>query len=172
MKSIREWITDIHENAKTKGWWETERPIEEIFNLMHCELSEAIEEDRAGNGNFYIENGKPEGVFVELVDVIIRMFDYLGRNKDDIHIFISELDTLDNSYYIKSLAKKNLNEIVSLCHNFLSIYVNDDAIAYLLAEIFIHIKTYIKTNGGNFTELVEIKHEFNKSRPYKHNKNY
>jgi len=44
---------------------------------MHSELSEALEEYRNGKPMVYEENGKPEGIAVELIDCVIRIFDSL-----------------------------------------------------------------------------------------------
>ena len=38
-----EWIINIHALAKSKGWWDTERPVGELFALVHSEASEALE---------------------------------------------------------------------------------------------------------------------------------
>lgn len=91
--SLNEWRDAIHENAVNHGWWESERSFGEIVALCHSELSEALEEDRAGNPLMYVigEHGqiitdaaefdgrKPEGVATELVDCMIRILDVLGR---------------------------------------------------------------------------------------------
>ena len=80
MKTIKEWITEIHNNALEKGFWEGERSEAQIFNLIRSELAEATEEARKKimlvDINFYYSNGKcvvqsfpsddiikPEGVF-------------------------------------------------------------------------------------------------------------
>lgn len=39
---------EIHENAVTHGWWDEPRNLLEIAALCHSELSEAVEEYRAG----------------------------------------------------------------------------------------------------------------------------
>ncbi len=43
---------------------------------MHSELSEALEEHRNGNDRIRIINDKPEGLPIELADVIIRILDF------------------------------------------------------------------------------------------------
>ena len=47
-------------------------------SLIHTELSEAIEELRAGHAAdhvYHSEGGKPEGFMVEIVDAVVRCFD-------------------------------------------------------------------------------------------------
>ena len=81
---MKELFKAIHQNAVDHGWWE-DKPAISItlaealakIALCHAELSEAVEEVRKGK-EFYDyreENGKPEGVVVELADTVIRIAD-------------------------------------------------------------------------------------------------
>jgi NTP pyrophosphatase (non-canonical NTP hydrolase) len=54
----------------------------ERMALVHSEVSEAVEEWRNGNDFtevYYGEGEKPEGIPIELADVLIRVFDTAGR---------------------------------------------------------------------------------------------
>ena len=75
-----------YSNAVDKGWWKEERTFGELIALCHSELSEALEEYRNGNDlqTMYFIGDKPEGIPVELADVLIRIFDICGRNGIDL----------------------------------------------------------------------------------------
>jgi len=77
---------EVYENSVKKGFWEGDRPFSETIALCHSELSEALEEARKGKKptEIYFENGKPEGISVELADCVIRIWDYCGREGIDI----------------------------------------------------------------------------------------
>lgn len=67
----------VHDMAKEKGWWDAPREWSEIACLIHSEISEAVECYRNGNMAMHLVDGKPEGLVVELADVLIRCLDYL-----------------------------------------------------------------------------------------------
>lgn len=80
----------IHETAKAKGWWESERNIGEMLCLIHSEISEALEDWRSGDplDGVYLEDGvKPCGFPTELADAVIRILDmaeYLGIDLENV----------------------------------------------------------------------------------------
>lgn len=106
----------LHETALNKGWWNPGKTFGEQVVMMHSELSEIIEEYRKSDGtptriyhshplklddnnNVVSENDKPEGVPIELADLLIRVFDtaeYYGINLLDA-IFIKARYNLTRS---------------------------------------------------------------------------
>ena len=118
MKSLNEWAREIHANAVEHGWWESDRGLPEILMLIVSELSEALEESRAGRplewrgcmlngGNpcmqkeLGCEDGfveelctyrmeKPEGIAVEVIDALIRILDWCGKEGIDVERLVRE----------------------------------------------------------------------------------
>ncbi len=76
-----EKIDAIHANAVAHGFWEpdSEPTFGECCALIHEEISEAFSAWRNGEPDEYIKDGKPEGVGVELADVVIRILDLCGH---------------------------------------------------------------------------------------------
>lgn len=82
---INKIAKDIHDNAVSHGWWDDgARPIPEVIALCHSELSEALEAYRNKEPMCWLNDGKPDGIAVELVDCVIRIFDYLAAENIDI----------------------------------------------------------------------------------------
>ena len=81
-----------HRMASEKGWHDEPREFGTDIALIHSELSEALEEAREERGfeTWYGENGKPEGVPVELADAVIRIFDTAEKYGIDIETAIIE----------------------------------------------------------------------------------
>jgi hypothetical protein len=82
---INDFVREIHNNAKEKGWHDEKRSALEIHALIHSEISEATEEVRSNRpSGMYTCEGKPEGEPVELVDAVIRIMDYFGSKGWDL----------------------------------------------------------------------------------------
>lgn len=80
-KTLLELVESAHKTSVEHGFWPNgERNFGESMALITSELSEALEENRSGNTDIYVnEDGKPEGELVELIDAAIRLFDMIGR---------------------------------------------------------------------------------------------
>ena len=81
---------EIHKNAVEHGWWDEPRGFGEIVALCHSELSEALEEYRNDKPLIYEVNGKPEGIAVEMIDCVIRILDWCGKEGIDVEELIKK----------------------------------------------------------------------------------
>lgn len=101
--NISEIVTRAHDNAVKHGFWDPAPEFGTAIALIHSELSEALEEARAGRPDLYFKevNGftvtdmnerrgeKPEGVAVELADAVIRIADLCGHLGIDLEAAIA-----------------------------------------------------------------------------------
>jgi NTP pyrophosphatase (non-canonical NTP hydrolase) len=87
-KSLNEIQTEVHATSTKKGWWEDCPQVGSHWypsyiiaktSLITCEVAEAIEEVRNSELPIYYKDGKPEGMAIELADVIIRSLDMLAH---------------------------------------------------------------------------------------------
>lgn len=77
---VNQWCEEAYRVAKEKGWYDAEcdkSPTEEMA-LLHCEVSEVIEQLRDGRGlnETYFKPEKPtkpEGVPSEFADIFLRL---------------------------------------------------------------------------------------------------
>jgi len=92
LKTISDWQYEAHKLAREKGWWDEDRSIGDLLMLVTCEVAEAFEEYRKGHTPTEVYystdkrgNPKPEGIPVELADVVIRIMDFCERYGIDLH---------------------------------------------------------------------------------------
>lgn len=181
MKSLNQWVSDAYENALAHGWHEETRTIERVCNLISGEVAEAYSEKQHGRPDVYFNeerNGKPEGFYYELVDVIIRILDYIGevRAKRRKNQGSEILWRFDDDETFETLAQSGDIETKS--------WTFDDLCARLFFRIsrrpyrvntldewrfvLIDIAAYMTFNGQDVETMVQRKHDYNVGRAWKH----
>ena len=209
---IAELARLVHENAVAHGWWEENLEFPEINALIHSEWSEALEEARAGrpmvwykpdivkacwrnNCKSYITDGhvchtngtcpehmKPEGVAVELIDGCLRILDYLGKIKAEIHDSDNTESTIEGLYSEPNVGNvcDTLPELVAYLHMYTaqalmerkaSIPYDPYGIHNLLSAMAAAL-SWVKKQGLDPLAILLEKHECNKTRAYKHGKKF
>lgn len=188
--NITEWAKEIHENAVKHGWWETQRSTGEVIALIHSELSEALEEARDNRPMMYVlgPNGeeictpcyfngrKPEGIAVELADAVIRVLDmaeHVGMPLRDYNAARQEVES------VRDVAPKIFGDFgtsIAFLHSIVSDLLRasiegdaNDTISAALG-IIAYIEEYLVYRGLDLWQVIELKHNYNKGRPYKHGK--
>ncbi len=193
MKNIEEYIRQSYQNSLSKGWYDEKRSFLERAALMHTEIAEATEEVRNSKDDYYLLGDKPEGQAVELADLLIRIFDYLGYSQIDIQPYLKaqfkfldkELNTISdiineikNNTNLKSLAQlKSINKDLEF-HALIALSISDavrtymkqdfDTHFYFLIEAFIKVLYFANLKCWNIESIIEKKHLYNINRPHKH----
>ena len=90
MGDLNTLAKQIHDTAVAHGWWDNPPSFGEVCALIHSEVSEALEEYRNDAQIAYINNGKPEGQAIELIDAVIRILDYLSTTGVDIDALMAQ----------------------------------------------------------------------------------
>lgn len=119
--------------------------------------------------------GKPEGIAVELIDGCIRILDFVGSFEADLTDadFEKQVDDFENR-----ICDVPLPRLISTAHLktsqafalFLGMYTEpepEEGLTTLIALCFA-ICGWVKHQGLDPIELLREKHEYNKTRPYKH----
>ena len=161
---VTDWqslVRVAHGMAVEKGWWDdgiANRPSEDIVNNFHAEVSEAWEEYRAGRmATWYADPQavlagklpKPEGFFVELADLLIRIADAAGAHR-------IECDT-DTEY---DLSEDTVGQSI----NYLHYHLCNEHYSYAVEDCF----GIAEANNHDLWATIREKLSYNATRPYRH----
>ena len=173
---LTEFAKEANDNAVQHGWWDGERDNRELIALIHDELSEALEEYRCGRDLVWYDEkkpGKPEGIAVELIDMVIRIADFMGHfglkfgfcdkiawlscETDSAPVLIAKLHSILGGLMQEGDIDWATGEIQS-----------EDQVADALTEMCCIAFDWLYPRGIDPWELLKEKHEYNKSRSYRH----
>ena len=187
--NYNEWAKEIHENAVKHGWSISQY---EYAALFHSEISEAFEEYRKGMPDVYWNYGvtgeicapasecdcayygaewecthrhqEPHGIAIEIIDLVIRLLDYAGARGLDV-------DNGAGEYHIIMPETKEFAYMIDLLHDAAKDIAYDDLALFTVAnirEVITVVENHCKSKGLDFETLLRLKHEYNKTRPYRH----
>ena len=187
--NLKELAVEVHQISIDHGWWEKYnhhklqnyvagyRPLDPCpdilaakLALIHAEISESFDEWDAGRYKAYYnseEPSKPEGLVVELADVLIRTLDFMH------HLgFVvrppSETVTMCRWPYLKALGK--MHALVSLAveclrrNDMYGTEENLDGLVCFLCEV---AAGYL-ADRTEFEDAIRKKVDYNKTREIRH----
>lgn len=180
--------------AREKGWWDGTRDVDEVYACFHAEVSEAWEEYRSGRPILDIcidheevqgpfidadekcsecwemtmneaeKGGKPTGFFVELADLCIRIADATEVWKMRLKL---EDEFLSNQ-------PETVPALMRLLHTYISdawnMHDDRDEAETNLGLVVDHCFAFAKRHKVDLFAVVDLKHEYNKTRARKHGK--
>jgi len=177
--TLDELISTSYEIAKSKGWWGKPRSFAALTLLMQSEISEALEDYRAGKGLsevWYAADGKVCGIPSELADTIIRIADFCGhfnlplyaiqksrleRVSDDFEIGLAEANACISAAY------RDLSKIPKIADLWQAGSFGT-AVSWSLTQAVQHIFYMCEANDINIWKAIEEKTAFNRTRPERH----
>lgn len=179
MTNLDALAAEIHENAVAHGFWEAHDAEEIAFEMLHCEICEAIQADREGQAGVWYETPasgpkKPEGTIVELADFAIRLLDYAAWAKIPLHEQKQRLypHITPNKLYKLGLLFHDM--ICSLL--LLACTLHTDAIlrqqSATICQALAMAEEYAASHGHDFEQIMRMKMEYNRTRPRLHGKRY
>lgn len=124
-------------------------------------------------------HSKPEGIAVELIDGCIRILDYLGKINAEFHDSDNAESTIEGLYSESNVAKvpDKLPVLVAFLHQYTAsaLLKYDDLIyadTFSLLGAMAAALSWVKKQGLDPLAILLEKHEYNKTRPYKHGKKF
>lgn len=122
---------------------------------------------------------KPEGIAVELIDGCIRILDYFGEMDANIQEGDGSQSTLECLYSDANVEKvpDDVAHLVAYLHLYTSqAMANSTVLIHVdifgLLSALAAALSWVKKQGLDPLAILLEKHEFNKSRPYKHGKKF
>jgi hypothetical protein len=163
---LTELQKQIFEINKANGWHDKVPSKLEQHALFHTEITEAYNEFIAGRlETWYQEDGKPEGFYTELADVVIRILDYMSLEKTEYTFFEGEPVT---EYGIST-------ELLLLSfHSFISRATEDvrnsgrSSEVIELCVLIKGISDLLASYNQSLTDLIIEKIAYNKTRGYRY----
>ena len=118
---------------------------------------------------------KPEGIAVELADCVIRILDWFGKEELDTDALILQARTTIMCDVPCRFYAASLGDCIARWHLLLSLAYScwcrasgSHAAALRMARCVAEIAEWAEAKGVDLEGILDIKHAYNKTRPYRH----
>jgi hypothetical protein len=178
--TIEELCRRSYEIAVSKGWHEQVRSLGEVTALFHSEVSEALECYRDPSHKpgdiWHSDGGKPEGVVIELADLLIRIGDTVEDMKIPVDVKMVNHRVSDLGLGFERNSETILEQLADI-HMSLSLAYQASVLwhvpeggdtANYLADALEKSGYLCRSNGWDLEKAVIEKMEYNASRPHRH----
>jgi hypothetical protein len=199
-RSLHEYAVAAHKTAREHGFWDPVPSEAKLNCLMHSEISEALEDLRAGKGpaeTWYERHTgvvtqvrkdcpegdlaatwKPCGVPSEIADLLIRKFDCVGHALANGHAF--ERGALDDTCAQDSEALRGLWRKGSAQEDPLYWYLQKmhklvdgcGVTSESVVDMVVLVEEFASFAGFDLWKIVNQKMTYNEGRPFKHGKKF
>lgn len=120
---------------------------------------------------------KPEGVAVELIDGCIRILDYIANEQlEDKELTVEECKRIGRMECTQGMntpvCDMELDEVVDTLHLFTAASRHEGSRYYWLRCAIGVVLEWVSSKGLNPETIIQQKHRYNKTRPYKHGKKF
>ena len=119
----------------------------------------------------YFNGRKPEGIAVELADAVIRVLDFAEYMNVPFDMYAAAQREFEDCRVSDDFGHEIafFHSLVVNLHDFLSDRDIEGVIGTVLSFVAC-IELYLQKQGLDLWQVVELKHNYNKGRPYKHGK--
>lgn len=169
---------------------EAYRNGEQLFYYVGCDLSSHCDSENGvpafqeglesplRKGESCTE-GKPDGIAIELVDAVIRILDMFEKHGVGFKVFVEARSMLDRGDIREAAPEIFYDDaffpdFINVLHDTVSESslgircFSEYRWARGLAVIVVLVDKWMQGHGLQLYELIGIKHEYNKTRPYRH----
>ena len=122
---------------------------------------------------------KPEGIAVELIDGVIRILDLFGAEGLDFHDAESgapaTVESLWENARVLESTPEDIATLVAFLHRFTADAVPDDGDGFISANLLAACSlalSWVHERGCDPMALLMEKHEYNRTRSYRHGKKF
>ena len=149
---LEAFAKEVNKLAHEKGWYDPAPSNCERAACIHCEWSEALQA--------YRNNEPAETIATELIDGVLRLLEMAAESGDKLRYMYSRIFIGQTLYDPKKWKRKSLPAIVVSAHSMVS---RGD-----FCRCASDVICWVQAQGLDPFKLMREKHEYNKTRPYRH----